>query len=418
MPFKLVKKSQSHFVFINQYYPPDLAPTGVMLRDVAEKMVARGIRVTILCSKGGYSGKGAVGQDAGPSGPIKVVRVPTFRFGRQTLLAKLCDYASFYLFALMYAFMVRGKPTCYVAMTTPPYLGVLARLVSRFRGAGHAHWVMDVYPDVMVAHGILKQDSFKQRVLCSLSRWGFGGRRNHGTVSLGPDMAERVVNGHGVSQCEEIPLWSGIALDQSAEEMGLSLRKKRGWEQKTVFLYSGNMGLGHRLGEFISLAKENGHNSQAHFAFYGGGKRRKEVEEVLDQYDSLPLELEGYVPEEQLAGHLLSADVHLASLEPSWDGCMVPSKIQGIMASGRPVIFVGSATSSIGQWILESRSGWVVSPGDLDCLRLAFQEAQDEGERARRGAAALSFSEKMFLKQINVRRYADFFTLNSNNIES
>ena len=352
------------------------------------------------------------------SGHVEVVRVPTFRFGRRTLIGKLCDYASFYLFAFFRALMVRGKPTCYVALTTPPYLGVLARLVSKFRGAGHAHWVMDLYPDVMVAHGILNEGSMKEKVLQSLSRWGFGGKRNQGTVSLGPDIAEKIMTGHGVSECETIPLWSGIALDQSVEEMGRNLRTKRGWEEKTVFLYSGNMGLGHRLGEFLSLAKENAHNSKVHFAFYGGGKRRKEVEEIIDQHDGFSLELGDYVPEEQLVGHLLSADVHLASLKPSWDGCMVPSKIQGIMASGRPVIFIGSETSSIGQWILESGGGWVVSSGDLDGLRRAFQEAQDEGERARRGAAALSFSEKMFSKEANAKRYADFFALNSNNLES
>ena len=413
-----MKNSQTHFVFLNQYYPPDLAPTGVMLRDVAEEMVARGIRVTILCSKGGYSGKGAKEQYADSSGHVEVVQVPTFRFGRQTLIGKLCDYASFYLIAFWYALIIKGKPRCYVALTTPPYLGVLVRLVSKFRGAGHGHWVMDLYPDVMVAHGILKENSLKECVLCLLSCWGFGGKRNRGTISLGPDMAEKIVTRHGVPKCETIPLWSSIALDKSAEEMGRSLRKERGWEKQTVFLYSGNMGLGHRLGEFFSLLKENAHNSQVRFAFYGGGKRRKEVEEFLDENDGLELEVGDYVAEEQLAAHLLSADVHLASLDPSWDGCMVPSKIQGVMASGRPVIFVGSQKSSIGQWILESGSGWVVSPGDLDGLRLAFQEAQDEGERARRGAAALSFSEKMFSKQVNTRRYADFFTLNSNNLNS
>ncbi|MGC6458305.1 MAG: glycosyltransferase family 4 protein [Akkermansiaceae bacterium] len=414
----MAQQPPSHFVFLNQYYQPDLAPTGVMLRDVAEEMVARGNRVTILCSRGGYSGKGAKGQDTDSSVQVEVVRVPTFRFGRQTLIGKLCDYASFYLFAFLRAFMVKGKPTCYVAMTTPPYLGVLARLVSKFRGADHAHWVMDLYPDVMMAHGILKEGSFKQRVLCALSRWGFGGKRNQGTVSLGPDMAEKIMTGHGVSQCEVIPLWSGIALDQSAEEMGQKLRTKRGWEEKTVFLYSGNMGLGHRLGEFLSLAKENAQNPKVHFAFYGGGKRRLEVEEVLLQDNCLSLELGDYVPEEQLAGHLLSADVHLASLEPSWDGCMVPSKIQGVMASGRPVIFIGSKTCSIGQWILESGGGWVVAPGDVKALHRAFQEAQDEGERKRRGAAALRFSKKMFSKEANAKRYADFFALNSNNLNS
>ncbi|MDA7493407.1 hypothetical protein OAL12_00240 [Akkermansiaceae bacterium] len=186
-----MENSQTHFIFLNQYYPPDLAPTGVMLRDVVEEMVARGIRVTVLCSKGGYSGKGAKEQDSNSDDHVEVVRVPTFRFGRQTLIDKLCDYASFFLFAFFRALMVKGKPTCYVAMTTPPYLGVLARLVSKFRGAGHAHWVMDLYPDVMVAHEILKEGSMKEKALRSLSRWSFGGKRNQGTVSLGNCLIDR-----------------------------------------------------------------------------------------------------------------------------------------------------------------------------------------------------------------------------------
>lgn len=55
---------------------------------------------------------------------------------------------------------------------------------------------------------------------------------------------------------------------------------------------------------------------------------------------------------------------------------------------------------------------------DVDGLHHAFLEAQDEGERRRRGAAALRFSEKMFSKEANAKRYAEFFALNSNNLNS
>ena len=60
----------------------------------------------------------------------------------------------------------------------------------------------------------------------------------------------------------------------------------------------------------------------------------------------------------------------------------------------------------------------MVPPEDIDGLHQAFLQAQDEGERRRRGTAALRFSVKMFSKEANAKRYADFFVLNSNSLNS
>jgi glycosyltransferase involved in cell wall biosynthesis len=392
---------KQHFVFLNQYYPPDMAPTGVMLRDVAEEMVAQGNRVTIICSRGGYSGGENELPIPGGSDEIRVIRVPTFRFGRNSALGKLCDYASFYFLAFWFGLTAKGGPTCYVALTTPPYLSVLVRLVSKLRRAKHAHWVMDLYPDVMVAHGLLKENSWTTTCLLAISRWGFGGSRNHKTVSLGPDMADRLLRRHGVENGVWIPLWSSAVTDDSAEENSHLLRKDRGWDGKTVFLYSGNMGLGHRLDDFLTLAKENQNNRKLVFAFYGGGRRKKEVEDFLKENPESVVEVGGYVPEELLAAHLLSADVHLASLEPSWDGCMVPSKIQGIFASARPVIFVGSDSCAIGRWIREANAGWIVSPGDHLGAKSGFSEALEASIRTEKGKGGCLYSEKLFHRSKN-----------------
>jgi colanic acid biosynthesis glycosyl transferase WcaI len=45
-----------HLVFLNQYYPPDAAPTGVMLAAVVEELAAQGHKVTVICAEGGYAG--------------------------------------------------------------------------------------------------------------------------------------------------------------------------------------------------------------------------------------------------------------------------------------------------------------------------------------------------------------------------
>jgi glycosyltransferase involved in cell wall biosynthesis len=105
----------------------------------------------------------------------------------------------------------------------------------------------------------------------------------------------------------------------------------------------------------------------------------------------------------------MTADVHLVSLEPAWTGTMVPSKLQGIFAVGRPVVFVGSRESSIGRWVEESGGGWVVAAGDVAGLRAALEEARDPEVRRTRGEAAARFAAKCFDRETNVKRVVEVF---------
>jgi len=394
-----------------------------MLEAVSEAFAADGHQVTVLCGEGGYaSAERAKTEKLGAKNTAKdltvnVIRVGTTTYGRGTFVRKLADYASFYVGAAWKLLTLRPRPDRVVVLTTPPYLSVLARLLTKLRGADHAHWVMDLYPDVMVAHGMLTERGLPFRLLASLSRFGFGGKRCSAVVTLGPDMAQRVSAYLAEDSIAAwVPLWgtdSGDArIDDGEREISRAtaaaraLRHERGWEDsETIFMYSGNMGLGHRFDEFLSAAErfQNGspEGVKPRFAFFGNGKRRREIEAFIREHPEAPVELHDYVPRQVLGAHLLSADVHLASLEPSWDGTMVPSKLQGIFAVGRPVIFVGSSSSSIGRWIIESGGGWVVEPGNQDAMALALQEASAPSEAARRGAAARHFAGEHFARDRN-----------------
>ena len=75
---------------------------------------------------------------------------------------------------------------------------------------------------------------------------------------------------------------------------------------------------------------------------------------------------------------------------------MVPSKLQGSFAVGRPVIYVGGRRCETARWIEESGGGWVVNENDLNGLLGAIQQALDANERRKRGNAALEFARKRF----------------------
>jgi glycosyltransferase involved in cell wall biosynthesis len=197
-------------------------------------------------------------------------------------------------------------------------------------------------------------------------------------------------------------------VEESGEADGMAVanrRREMGWkDDELVVMYSGNMGLGHRFGEVLEIAREK--PAGIRFAFFGRGKRRGEIEAFMAAHPEAAVELHDYAPSEVLGAHLRSADVHLASLAAEWTGTMVPSKLQGIFAAGRPVIFQGDARSSIGRWVEESGGGWVVPPGDAGALARALDEARDATTRATRGAAALAFARANFEQVANARKVA------------
>ncbi|CAN5477075.1 glycosyltransferase family 4 protein [soil metagenome] len=414
-----------HLVFVNQYYPPDAAPTGVMLEALAERLASDGHRVTVVTSAGGYSR--AAGSPRAATTPassgVQVVRIRGSSFGRATFLGKLADYLSFYSGVAWALVALWPQPDRIVALTTPPYLSVLARVLSKIRGADHAHWVMDLYPDVMVAHGMMREGGVPHRALAGLGRWGFGGRRCGVVATLGPDMAGavgRYVGGIGRVPVEWVPLWgsgSSATGAGSRRDVGVrppDLRGARGWkDDELVVMYSGNMGLGHRFGEIFAAAQAL-QDRPLRFAFFGGGKRRAEVEAFVRENPRCQVELHDYAPAGNLHAHLRSADVHLVSLAPEWTGTMIPSKLQGIFAVGRPVVFIGNGDSSIGRWVAESGGGWLVRPGDVPALQAALEEASDPMGRRRRGEAAASYARSHFDQDTNTRRLATLFATRAN----
>jgi colanic acid biosynthesis glycosyl transferase WcaI len=205
---------------------------------------------------------------------------------------------------------------------------------------------------------------------------------------------------------EWVPLWSDSEMAGWPENEPNPLRAQRGWgPNETVFLYSGNMGLGHRFTEFLEAARRLG-PSGPRWAYSGGGKRRAEIEAGAKAMPEARIEFLSYVPHSQLKAHLCAADIHLASLDSSWQGLMVPSKLQGSFAVGRPVLFVGGIECETAAWIIESGGGWVVRENDIEGLLKAVAEALDPAERAKRGRAALEFARKNFQMSDNCMRIA------------
>jgi glycosyltransferase involved in cell wall biosynthesis len=75
-----------------------------------------------------------------------------------------------------------------------------------------------------------------------------------------------------------------------------------------------------------------------------------------------------FQPPELLGDSLAAADVHLVSLLPALEGLIVPSKVYGILAAGRPAIFVGDTRGDVADLLRERDCGVAVAVGDSQGL--------------------------------------------------
>jgi len=177
-------------LFLNQFYIPDVAATGQLLADVAEQLAAQGHQVHVICSRRTYSGRKEVFPAVETINGVRIHRVGATGFGHSRRIGLISDWLSFYFLALWRALRLRKMDVC-VSLTTPPFIALIALVLSRVKGTRSVIWVMDVYPDVAVAFDVIADRSLVYRLLARLSRRIY--RTAGAIISLGEFMTNRLV---------------------------------------------------------------------------------------------------------------------------------------------------------------------------------------------------------------------------------
>jgi glycosyltransferase involved in cell wall biosynthesis len=194
-------------------------------------------------------------------------------------------------------------------------------------------------------------------------------------------MRQRVQN-HGVNPQKTvcIGVWSDHDEVQPIERAANPYRKEWSLGDRLVVMYAGNFGLVHDVETMCAAAEALNDDSRIRFAFVGGGKRKSEVEQFVRDHD-INATIAPYQPREKLDSMLSCGDVHLVTLKPGYEGIVVPSKLFGIMAAGRPAIFIGPPESEGALVLTEQDCGIVIPPGDADGLVNTIRQLADDPQR-------------------------------------
>lgn len=335
-----------------------------MLSGLAFHLAEAGAEVHVITSRQHYENAAARVPNHEAVRGVRVHRVWTSRFGRKRLRGRAIDYVSFNVsaFAMLAAIARRGDIV--IAMTDPPLVSVSSAIATYLCGARLVNWLQDVFPEIA------------ERVFIPLGIAGdfarllrnFSLRRAAANVVLGEGMRRQLESVAKIGRVVTIHNWADGQLIVPVSAAGNTLRDEWGLRGKFVVAYSGNMGRAHDFDTILDAAERLREDTRIAFLFVGGGHHVFRIEGEVRERRLTSVVFQPYQPEERLAKSLGVADVHLVTLLPALEGLMVPSKIYGILAAGRPTLFVGDTKGEIATILASSRAGYAIDCGDSERL--------------------------------------------------
>jgi len=358
-------------VIVNRFFYPDHSATSQLATDLGIYLAARGFGVTAVTSDQRYDSPTARLASRQQYLGMHIQRVRATKFGRRNLIGRALDYVSFYLAAFLAVCRVAGRGTVVIAMTDPPLLSVPTLLAAQFKGAHFINWMQDVFPEVAERLRLLRPRALA-KPLRALRNWSL--RHAGGTVVIGEQMAAALAPDCRVpplvipNWALEEPLESDDPPSPGAGASGDALRRGWGLDGDFVVGYSGNMGRAHRLDELLEAAQALSAHRGMRFLFVGDGAQRPTLEARAKAQGLGNVMFQPYQARERLRDSLSLPDIHVVSLDEKLEGLIVPSKFVGILAVGRPVLWIGASGGEVGALIRESGCGVVVAPGDIATL--------------------------------------------------
>lgn len=375
-------------IFANRYFFPDQSATSRMISSVAFALARQGFEVTAVASRNLHNSPDVILPRSETVNGVTIERLFTPNFRRRKTIGKAIDYMFFHALALKWLLTGAASEDVAIVCTDPPMLSVTTAIALRLRGVVTINWIMDLFPETAIGLGFLSRWKALGGVAKRLRNWSLS--RSAVVVcptrSMASYLAREYLPGTSITVMHH---WSDSDEIYPVDGSRNTLRHLWNLQDQFVVGYSGNFGRAHDFSTILAAANNLRHESDISFLLIGGGHQHANVVAAARDLDLPNVLFKPLQPVELLAESLSAADVHLVSLLPQLEHCIIPSKLYGIMAAGRPAVFIGDAKGEVAAVLHEHQCGSTVSIGDGQGLANVLLDLRnDHARRTQMGQAA------------------------------
>jgi colanic acid biosynthesis glycosyl transferase WcaI len=373
-----VPSNKPSVLFLNRSYWPDSEATGQLLTDLCEGLVTDfDVEVMSGLPNSVSAANTESWQTVSQRNQVRIRRLEHLTLPKRRLALKALNYCSFVQSARR---ELRSIPTPDVVVfeTDPFLLAFEADRLRRRTGCRLIGYLQDIYPDVAIATGKIRENWLVKRLRKSLFSVY---RACDQIVVLSRDMRQLLIDrGVNPDRIEIIPNWADTETIKPLETHS-EFRARNGLLNAFVVMYSGNMGLTQRLIEFIDAARLTRDDAEIVYLFVGEGAHKAELQRIVEIEGLSNVRFLGYQPREHLAESLGAADLHLIPLTRECSRCLMPSKLYGVLAAGRAYLTNAVPGTELHDLTVGHETGFVVPPQDPAAIAQTIRIAKAVPDR-------------------------------------
>lgn len=349
--------SKRTLILITQHFWPSAGATSQLVTDLAIAYANAGIPVLVLTQKTINTA----------NQPFLSDRVSIQQLGLSSkyatpLVKKLTDAVLFFLHVLIWTILYSGTKDIHLIVSNPPFMALIGPIVQAFKKFRYIFLLQDVFPLSAAVAGIIPARgpvySFFNMSMA------YACNQSSGLVVLNESMAKSVTQEFNYSgNLDVIHNWAvEKATDLTKQRNPIAL--KWGLENKFVVQYSGNFGQLHDIYTILESTRLLSFDKNIVFLFIGEGCKKDQIIQFQNRTNSSNIILKPYQDRDLLPFSLACADISIISMRPGAERIVAPSKLYGILASGKPLLVLGSKQSSIAHLIKDHNCGFTIENGD------------------------------------------------------
>lgn len=391
---------------VSEFYFPVKVSTGYYVTEIAEYLASRGLEVHVICTGSVYV-EGEKLDDMFTDEVyhnVNIHRVFVSNINKDDFVKRLFRLiiSSFRIFFKILSLVSSGDRL--LVVTNPAFLILMMPYIKWKKKIEYSILVHDIFPENLVA--IKKMSSNSLIYKCLKAIYDKSYQKARFCISIGRDMSDILHQKVGVKTIiYYIPTWAENEAICPLDKRNTKLFKHLAIGDKLVFQFAGNLGHAQGIENLLEAIKLMD-NPQIHFLFIGGGAKYSTIAEFCKNSQNSNVTLLPFQDRSEQNDFLNACDIAVVTLNDGMYGLGVPSKSYNIMATGKPILFIGDMNSEIALCIKEFDLGWVVEPGkpkDLKDMIESIYKYRDN--LVSKGSNARLIANSVFSKGIILDKY-------------
>ncbi|HVA16359.1 MAG TPA: glycosyltransferase family 4 protein [Candidatus Dormibacteraeota bacterium] len=361
-------------LLLNEYFPPDTSATAKIAAVIADTLSKRH-EVTVLAGRPSYDPDqhypfSFLRRDITPN--LTVERVGSTAYPRHQMRRRVANYLSYAALAVPRALAI--KADLVLAMTDPPFNGIVGAMIARMKRIPFVYNIRDLYPDMALGGDIVRPRSWVA-LWERLHRAAL--RQAARVIVLGDDMRGRIL-AKGVDPERVVVVRDGTSIPATpAPPTHPAIGEIRG-SADFVVLHAGNLGFYGAWNTLLEAAKLLPANG-TRMIFIGDGANRASLEDA--SRGSATVRFLPFRPPEEIPCVMAAGDLHIVTIRRGLGGVVVPSKLYSILAAGRPILAVAPEDTDVARIVRAADCGLVANPDNPSEVAAAIRTLKSDPAR-------------------------------------